>query len=384
MYTLGCFFGSLSCIFLGDYLGRIKTIAFGAVVVIAGAVLQCSSYSLAQLIVGRLITGLGYGGISATMPNWQNECAAAGKRSALTMYIGVFVGSAMSISAWLNFGMSHTHGPVTWRFALALAMFWALPVATITPFLPESPRWLLKQRREDEAREVLSALTDTDLHSEEVNFVVQEVQTSLAITGQARFRDVLTKGQQRLFHRLCIATVCQTFQMLTGCNAMAFYMARIFIEDLGLSPDLAGILTAIFFLIIALSSPVGVVTVDRVGRRKLLMICSTVLGICMAIVSGTLSKQKQRAFDIVVITCMYVYQVAFAIGWMGLPFLYCAEIAPLSHRVPITAVSTGTTWLWSFVVALITPVGLSNLASKYYIIYAVINLFLIVPGKYAT
>lgn len=70
MYTLGAFFGALSCIWVGDPLGRKRTIALGAIVHIVGVILQASSFSLAQLIVGRFITGLGFGALSATAPNW--------------------------------------------------------------------------------------------------------------------------------------------------------------------------------------------------------------------------------------------------------------------------------------------------------------------------
>ena len=64
-------------------------------------------------------------------------------------------------------------------------------------------------------------------------------------------------------------------------------------------------------------------------------------------------------------------------------FLYASEISPLSVRVPITSVSTGTAWLFNFVVAEITPVGFANLKWKYYIVYAVINFCLILPCKFA-
>lgn len=69
-YTLGALFGALSCTLIGDWLGRKRTIMLGACVTCIGSILQCSSFSFAQLIVGRLITGVGFGMISATAPNW--------------------------------------------------------------------------------------------------------------------------------------------------------------------------------------------------------------------------------------------------------------------------------------------------------------------------
>lgn len=70
VYTLGALFGALSCILIGDVLGRRRTIMLGALVTCIGSILQASSFSFPQLIVGRLITGIGFGAISATAPNW--------------------------------------------------------------------------------------------------------------------------------------------------------------------------------------------------------------------------------------------------------------------------------------------------------------------------
>lgn len=70
IYTLGCLVGSLSCIGIGDKLGRRRTIMLGSLITCIGSILQSSSFSFAQLIVGRITTGLGFGLISATAPNW--------------------------------------------------------------------------------------------------------------------------------------------------------------------------------------------------------------------------------------------------------------------------------------------------------------------------
>lgn len=90
--------GALSCLYVGEKLGRRVTIFIGAIIMTIGAALQCTSYSLAQLIIGRIVTGLGNGFITATVPTWQSECAKAEHRGALVMFEGALITGGICIS----------------------------------------------------------------------------------------------------------------------------------------------------------------------------------------------------------------------------------------------------------------------------------------------
>lgn len=110
------------------------------------------------------------------------------------------------------------------------------------------------------------------------------------------------------------------------------------------------------------------------------MIVSAIgMGISMAILAGTVSQPQNHHAIIAAAVFVFVFSCFFPVGFLGMTFLYAAEISPLNARVPITSISTGTAWLFNFVVAEITPVGFATLKYKYYIIYAVINLCLIAP-----
>ena len=380
LYTLGCFFGSLSCIYLGDRLGRIRTIQLGCIVTMIGAILQASSFSLGQLIVGRLVAGLGFGAITATAPNWQSECADASHRGAAVLFEGLFISAGLAVQGWINLGMSFTQGSVSWRFPLALPLVWAsLVLAAIWQF-PESPRWLLKKGRIDEARAMLSALEDLPEDSAEIREVQEEITLSLEIAGKGRFLDIFRNGEERLFHRTCLAASGQLFQQMGGINALAFYVTTIFETYLGLSLIDARILGASVFTWQTLCSPIGVLTVDRFGRRKLMIFAALGMGSCMAIIAGTSAQTSSKACVAVAGAFIFMFSLFFPTGFLGLTFLYAAEISPLSVRVPITSISTGTAWLFNFIVAEITPVGFATIGWRYYIVYACINFFFILPG----
>jgi hypothetical protein len=104
------------------------------------------------------------------------------------------------------------------------------------------------------------------------------------------------------------------------------------------------------------------------------------MGMCMALIAGCTSHPENHTAVHAAIAFVYLFSLFFVTGYLGLAFLYSSEIAPLSVRTPITALSTTSTWLFNFTVVEATPTGFNSLGYKYFIIYAVINWFLILPS----
>ncbi|KAI7200984.1 hypothetical protein KC352_g19491, partial [Hortaea werneckii] len=90
-YNLGCFLGAVFTIFVGNPLGRKKTIFIGSIIMTVGALLQCTSYDLPQFVVGRIVTGWGNGMNTSTVPTWQSETAQSHKRGPLVMIEGMLI-----------------------------------------------------------------------------------------------------------------------------------------------------------------------------------------------------------------------------------------------------------------------------------------------------
>ena len=321
----------------------------GAAGNIVGAILQSTSFSLPQLIVGRFVSGFGYGHVTATAPNWQAECSRAKHRGATVLLESVFISFGLSVAAWVNLGISHASGSVTWRFPLALSTLWSILILLTIPHMPDSPRWLIKKGHEDGARTALAALADAAPDSADVEESILEMKKSLAMAGEAKFRHVFANGDLRLFHRACLAVAGQVFQQMSGINALAFYQAKIFEDDLGLSATKARIIAGGVFTWQTVCSPIGVLTVDRFGRRKLMLFSAVGMGVCMAVAAGTSSQPNNMAAIGAAAAFIFLFSFFFPIGFLGLTFLYAAEVAPLSYRVPITSLSTGAAWLFNFV-----------------------------------
>jgi MFS family permease len=103
-YNLGCFFGAILTIFIGNPLGRRKTIFCGCLTMATGALLQSTSYDLPQFIIGRIVTGVGNGMNTSTVPTWQSESSKAHDRGKMVMIEGSLITGGITLSYWINYG----------------------------------------------------------------------------------------------------------------------------------------------------------------------------------------------------------------------------------------------------------------------------------------
>ncbi|KAK6003893.1 hypothetical protein QM012_008743 [Aureobasidium pullulans] len=380
-YNLGCFVGALATIWIGDWLGRRKTIFLGSAIMVIGATLQTSAFALAHLIVGRIITGIGNGMNTSTVPAWQSECSKSHRRGQMVMIEGALITGGVMMSYWIDFGFSYLEpSTVSWRFPIALQILFALIILMFIMGLPESPRWLIMKGKEMEAMEVLCALNNK---SEEDPYIVSEfaaIKDSALVMQQGGFRDLFTMDEDRNFHRVVLAYVNQMFQQISGINLITYYAANIYRNSIGLSDFLARILAAANGTEYFAASWIAVFTIEKFGRRSLMIFGAAGQAASMAILAGTTSRQSS-GLGVTAAVFLFVFNTFFAIGWLGMTWLYPAEIVPLRIRAPANALSTSANWIFNFMVVMITPVAFDTIGYQTYIIFAAINAF-IVPCVY--
>lgn len=223
LYAVGGLFGALSCIGLGDLLGRRRVIMLVAFTQMVGAILMASSFDFIQLIVARLILGLGCGGLIATVPIWQSEISSTQRRGAHVATTGIFAGAGTSLSLFLDLGMSFAPGSVGWRFPFAFQVLFSIVILGGISVMPESPRWLIQQNRVSEARRILAALEDVKPDNTAIDAEIEAVQVSLKLSGEGSFSQIFQMGPQRVFHRAMLAATVMLFLQLTGVNVITFF-----------------------------------------------------------------------------------------------------------------------------------------------------------------
>ena len=175
IYYVGTLVGCLIGGWFGDKYGRIKTIALGALWAIIGATLQCSAMNHTWMIFARLINGWGTGILNAIVPVWATETAdhtSRGQFIAIEFTLNIF---GVVVAYWLEYACSYYKGgpSFVWRFPIAFQIAPLIFLFGICWLFPESPRWLTKVGREEEARYILGRLrgeTGEDMGKAEAEF----------------------------------------------------------------------------------------------------------------------------------------------------------------------------------------------------------------------
>ncbi|RMZ07090.1 hypothetical protein D0864_02082 [Hortaea werneckii] len=408
IYEIGCFFGAGFTLFAGERLGRRWMIMLGSVVLAIGAVLQASAYGIPQMIVGRIVAGLGNGMNTATIPVWHSELTKAtdrGKSLSIELTINIF---GVMTAYWVDYGMSFEPSEAQFRLPLALQILFAIMTFLGVLVLPESPRWLIAHDRLEEARKVLWSVDDNaktvtvdDARlSRELAVIKQTIDKErIAAQGQS-FMAVFKNGPQRFLYRTMLGIGGQFMQQISGVNLITYYNTVIFQKSVGLSRNLALLLAGfngvackekgitrvpryIFLTHIFadfFSTFVPIWTIDRLGRRKLMLFAVVGQGCCMAILAGTVHDGSTSA-GIVATVMLFLFNFFFAVGLLAIAWLLPAEYTPLAIRTKAAALATASNWIFTFLVVEITPVSIDNIGYKTYIYFAIFN-FCFVPLIY--
>ncbi|EEU38099.1 uncharacterized protein NECHADRAFT_48029 [Fusarium vanettenii 77-13-4] len=376
-YDIGCILGALMTIFVGDIIGRRRTISLACIFVVFGGILQSSSYSLPQMIVGRIVAGLGIGMNSVAVPMWQSETCKAEHRGKLIALQLVLVIGGIALSNWMNLGFSYVaDNHVSWRFPLAFQSVIALVAIALVACMPESPRWLCTKDRHAEAQEIIGRLMAKPTNDEAVVEFLQRVISSISHErelARVGWRDIFTNGEQQNFRRIALGAGTSIMQQMGGINVVVYYMPVILTTSFGFDSRQALILSACDFMSLMVWGGVAMLVIDKWGRKKLMLIGALAQGICFAIASAGLAVGTKPS-QAIAVTAIFLYHVFFGLSFLSIPFCYPSEINSQRMRNVGSSVAMIANWAFVYVIVLVTPIGIDNIGWKFYVIFAVTNI----------
>ncbi|KAJ5532110.1 Major facilitator superfamily domain general substrate transporter [Penicillium frequentans] len=380
LYEIGCLIGAVFMLIFGDWLGRRKAIIAGAFIMIIGVIIQVTSYGrhdpMVQFIIGRIVTGVGNGMNTSTIPTYQAECSRTSNRGLLICIEGGTIAFGTLIAYWIDFGASYGPTDLVWRFPIAFQCIFGVFIIVGMTFLPESPRWLLTRERYEEGERVIAALQGQPIGSHEVdlqkNIILDSIRASGQVSKNTPFSAVFTGGKTQHFRRMLLGASSQLMQQIGGCNAVIYYLPILFRDSVGLTGRMPTILGGVNMVVYAIFATLSWFLIERVGRRKLFLYGTVGQMVSMIIVfacliPGTTQAAKGAAVG------LFTYIASFGATWLPLPWLYPAEISPIKTRAKANALSTCSNWLFNFLIVMVTPIMIAHISWGTYLFFAVVN-----------
>ncbi|KAJ5378106.1 Sugar transporter STL1 [Penicillium cataractarum] len=385
VYELGCLFGAMFALFAGDRLGRRWMVMCGAAIMIIGVIIQVTSFvghiPLLQFMFGRVITGVGNGMNTSTIPTYQAECSRTSNRGLLICIEGGIIAIGTAIAYWIDFGASYGPPDLVWRFPIAFQIVFGFIIIVGMYFLPDSPRYLISKGKVHEGEYVLAALAGKEIDDHETQLQKQLVIESIEAAGVAEgagYSDLLTGGRTQHLRRMLIGSSSQIAQQLSGCNAVIYYLPVLLKQSLGQTEFMSMLIGGINMIVYAIFATFSWFFIEKIGRRKLFiggmtgqMVSMIIVFACL--IPGGTGPAKGAVFG------LFLYMAFFGAAMLPLPWLYPAELSPIRTRAKANAVSTCSNWLFNFTVVMITPVMVSHIGWGTYLFFAAMNAIFIPP-----
>ncbi|KAI9891618.1 MAG: hypothetical protein M1814_002552 [Vezdaea aestivalis] len=382
VYNLGCFVGAMSTIWTGDYLGRPRTIIAGSTIIAIGAVIQTASYSVTQMMIGRVVAGLGTGMNTATAGVWQAETSKMRSRGKLVVIQMANCIFGFSISNWLTLGLSFVPGSISWRLPLAFQIVFTLIIYCLCPFLPDSPRLLIRKGKYDEAFSVLAALegdgaTEASPSVRSQFAIIQEVLQKENANTYTFFQLITGRGPSGALRRMLLGAWMQISNQISGINVTSYYQTYILIHALNFSPLKARILAAAGSVDYLIFSCLAYFVIERYGRRRVMMCSAAACSICWIVITVAQNLSLNNHGDshklgALAVAAFFFFWASFAMGVLNVPWLYPTEIGHINLRAQTASLAMASNWMSNFIVVQVTPAGLDTLTWRFWIIWAVI------------
>ena len=340
---IGTVIGALNAGKPADKYGRRFLLFFIAALYAVSAIGSALAPSLSLFITFRFLGGLAVGASSVAGPMYISEISPAkirGKMTALFQFNVIF---GILIAYVSNYLLRET-GSEPWRFMLGVEAIPALAFFFLLFLVPRSPRFLIKTNKIEEAKKVLTMIEENNVEAE-----IIEIQRGFK-QGKTASQKLFSK---HYFKPISIAFLVAMFNQFSGINAILYYAPRIF-ELTGLSsadsmfqPVLIGITNGIFTVL-------GMMIIDKTGRKKLLIVGSIGMAICLGLISRILFLQDFSGYGILIYLLVYIVFFAFSTG--AVIWVLISEVFPNSIRGKGQALGSFTHWFFAAVITFLFPV----------------------------
>jgi SP family sugar:H+ symporter-like MFS transporter len=365
---LGAAAGAASAGPLSDRLGRRNLIIIAAILFTVGAIGAALAPNVGVLVLFRVVLGLGVGAAALVVPLYLSEIAPTQIRGAISSLNQLNIVVGILLAYIVNALLANAEA---WRWMLGLAAIPSLVLLIGMYFLPETPRWLVSQDRDEDARDVLRRSRneeETEREIREIREVEEQEEGGLGELAASWVRPALV-----------VAIGLAVFQQIIGINTIIYY-APTTLTNVGYGAAAAIYANLIIGVVNVLMTLVAIWIIDRVGRKPLLLIglvgmvaSLTVLGLSTLLLSEPSSPTD--AVAIITLLCLAGFIISFAATWGPTVWVMLPEVLPLRIRGTAMGVAIFLHWIANFIVSQTFPSLLASLGpGPVFLGYAVIGV----------
>lgn len=382
---------------LADRWGRVRTMQVAAALLAASAVGSGLVSGVGDLILWRVVAGLGVGVASVIAPAYIAEVSPArirgrlGSMQQLAIVLGIFM--ALLSDAWLANAAGGASQPLwlglaAWRWMFLLALVPAVIYGALVFAIPESPRYLVATARMAEARavlrQVLNLRGDAALDQK-----LQDIQYSLRSQYHPTLHD-LRGPSAGLLPVVWIGILLSVFQQFVGINVIFYYSSTLW-QSVGFSQSDAFTITVATSVVNVLVTLLAIALVDKVGRKPLLVVGSAGMTVTLGLMAWSFSQAIGSAavltlpapWGVVALVAANAYVVFFGLSWGPMVWVLLGEMFPNRIRAIALAVAASAQWLANFAITSSFPalaeIGLT-FAYGLYAAFALLSLLFVLSA----
>lgn len=372
---IGCIIGGIISGIFATRFGRKKSLIIASVLFFISAVgsgfpemiFFNSSTNISTLLISfniyRIIGGIGVGLASAICPMYIAEMAPADIRGKLVSWNQFAIIFGMLVVYFVNyfivFGKDATWiNQEGWRLMFLSESFVAATFGILLFFVPETPRYLALNHNDEKALNILSKING----SVKAKAILSEIKE----TVHEKVEKVLTYG----WKVLVIGILLSVFQQVVGINVVLYYAPTIF-KGLGFGNDAAMWQTVIMGIVNIIFTLVAIFTVDKFGRKPLLIIGSVGMAIGMFAI-GTLAYLQ--IIGVSTLIFIVIYSASFMMSWGPICWVLISEIFPNTIRGKAVAIAVAAQWIANFVVSSTFPMLEAFSITFTYVLYGVMSV----------
>ncbi|KAJ5392052.1 hypothetical protein N7509_007542 [Penicillium cosmopolitanum] len=381
LLTAGCFFGSIFAAYINDRIGRRYSLMIFSMIFLIGAAVQVGSHhQIGTIYAGRVIAGLGIGGMSSITPVFVSENCPPEQRGRIAGLFQEFLVIGSTFAYWLDYGVALRipEGTSQWRIPVAIQLIPGGLMLIGLFFLKESPRWLMKQGRQEEALKSLAYIRNETEDSEEVQREMAEIRAAIdeetLATEGVTWKECLQPSNR---YRFMIAFVMMFWQQFSGTNSIGYYAPQIF-NSIGISATNTSLFaTGIYGTVKVIATAIFLlVGIDRWGRKYSMMGGAAWMAVMMFIIGAVLATHPPvtgatsvSSPSIAMVAMIYLYVIGYSFSWGPTPWVYLGEIFPTRLRSYGVGLGAATQWLFNFVITEITPRAINSIGWKTFIMF---------------